>query len=321
MRNIQQLIEEYAVDLRARGRSEHTIRWYTQKLRHFASYLKKRRRTIEGATRADLREFILMLQTTRADANNPFKGARNGTLSSATIRGYAQTIKGFTQWLVREEYLEKDPFRKVAVPKADRKELEIVGDGEMVELLRAAARSPSPARDTALVWTFYGTGIRLSELTGLHREAMHLSKSGAYIKVRGKGAKERLVPLGPKVQSELARYLREHAASEDGTVFLSRSGAPLTPTGVYQALARLGREAGVRISPHKLRHTFATNYLMNGGDAESLRLTLGHETLAMTMRYIHLTQRHLSIQNQRYSPADALWAKIRTGRGRVKEMD
>lgn len=315
-RTMRQLIGEYALDLRSRGRSERTIGWYQQKLGHFARYLeKRRRRPMEKVTRADLREFILMLQRTKADANNPYKGTRDCTLSKHTVKGYVQVIKGFTRWLVSEEYLEANPFDKVRLPKVDKNELETISDEEMEELLTAAGHSQNATRDTALLWMLYGTGIRLSELTGLQLEDVHFSK-GAYVKVRGKGAKERIVPLGTKVQSEVARYLRERPASEDGTVFLSHCRTPLTPSGVYRIVARIAGQVGVRASPHLLRHTFATNYLLNGADPESLRLMLGHETLDMSMRYVHLAQKHLSIQHQRYSPADALWDRMRRQRGR-----
>lgn len=317
-RTMHQLIEEYALDLRSRGRSEHTIRWYQQKLGHFGHYLQKRRESIERADRGDLREFILMLQKTKADANNPYKGTRDCPLSPYTVKGYVQVIKGFSRWLVAEDYLPADPFRQVALPTVGKKEMDTVSDEQMEELVRAAGRSQNATRDTALLWMLYGTGVRLSELTGLQVEDVHFSKG--YAKVRGKGAKERLVPLGTKAQNELARYLRERPASEDGTLFLSHCRTPLTPSGVYRIVARIAREARVRTSPHRLRHTFATQYLLNGGDPESLRLILGHETLDMTMRYVHLTQKHLSIQHQRYSPADALWARMRGGRRRPKAL-
>lgn len=311
-RQLGQLIEEYEIDLRAKGRSERTIQWYEQKLGHFARFLETRRLSMHNVTRRHLREFILILEQTKADENNPYKPTRDCPLSRHTVKGYVQVIKGFWHWLVTEGYLKADPFDRVALPKPDKKEMDIKSDEEMETLFTAARGSQNVARDTALLWTLYGTGVRLDEVAQLDPEEIRLGR-GAYMKVRGKGAKERLVPLGAKVQDELARYLRGRA-SADGALFLSASGTPLTDAGVYQIIKRLAKRAGVKVSPHALRHTFATNYLMNGGDPESLRLILGHETLYMAMEYVHLKQKHLNIQTHRFSPADALWAKMRRGR-------
>jgi integrase/recombinase XerD len=168
------------------------------------------------------------------------------------------------------------------------------------------------------------SGIRVSEMTGITLGDVNLAEG--YIKISaGKGANERIVPIGSLVQRSLWKYINHHRpqplTQTVTRLFLNQKGLPLTRNGVQQMLRRLGRRAsitGVRCSPHTLRHTFAKNYLLNGGDIFSLQKILGHSSLSSVRLYLNLFATDIKKQHQRFSPIDNLagnykmypWARI-----------
>jgi integrase/recombinase XerC/integrase/recombinase XerD len=161
----------------------------------------------------------------------------------------------------------------------------------------------------AIVLVLLDTGIRASELCTLTMENTFLTEG--FLKVRGKGNKERMVPFGALTKKALLKYLhsyRPEAQSDDQReLFLSIEGTPLSYNGLALLIRRLGSNSDVpRLHPRLFRHTFAVRYLMNGGDIMTLRLILGHTTLEVTQLYMHLAEAHIQVQHHKFSPVDRL---------------
>lgn len=157
--------------------------------------------------------------------------------------------------------------------------------------------------------TLLDTGLRLSEVAGLRMADAHIDEG--YLKVMGKGAKERIVPIGSVAQKILLRYIYHfrsaRLAAEDDRVFLTLEGRAMSDDAVQLMIRRLAQKSGVRrLHAHLCRHTFATNYLVNGGDVFTLQQILGHTTLEMVKRYVNLASAHVRVQHRKFSPMDRI---------------
>ncbi len=170
-------------------------------------------------------------------------------------------------------------------------------------------QSPSDARNQTLFMILLDTGLRIGELVHLKMEDVHMDEG--YLKVLGKGKKERIVPIGNNAQKVLQRYLFRFRPKPINpvvqNVFLSQSSNPLTENSMKLMFTRLAKRSGVcRLHAHLCRHTFATRFLINGGDVFTLQQILGHSTLEMVSRYVNLASSHIAIQHQKYSPLDRI---------------
>jgi len=167
----------------------------------------------------------------------------------------------------------------------------------------------SNARNQTIFMLMLDTGLRMGELINLKMDNIHMNEG--LLKVIGKGKKERIVPMGSNAQRALQKYLFRYRPKPSGTsienVFLSMVGMPLTENSVKLIFARLAKKSGVyRLHAHLCRHTFATRFLVNGGDVFTLQQILGHSTLEMVRHYVNLASSHVIIQHQKYSPLDRL---------------
>jgi site-specific recombinase XerD len=230
---------------------------------------------------------------------------------------------------VRRETIERNPFDRVAFPKVGKPLIRIIEPEEFERLLTActppgevgALADRAAARNRAILWVLYDTGIRLSELCGL-RTGDFDRKHGLII-VKGKGSKERRIALGQNCLRQLLYYLDRHRPGEEELaewgsagrdhLFLSETRLPLTVNGVTLLFARMRKRAGItgkRVSPHILRHTFAIRYLMLGNDPFSLQELLGHEDMATVRLYMHMNDATLQEQKRKYSPGDHLPSRM-----------
>jgi site-specific recombinase XerD len=242
-------------------------------------------RPVDAITAAELRAWLLELRS---------------TLAPESIAGYVRGLKAFGNWCVAEELASAPGFRALRRPHVPRRLIAPFSDAELRSLLALADE-----RERALVLLLFDTGLRLSEVVSLRVGDV---RPDGTLHVVGKGAKERIVPLGTTARRALVRYLGTRArASATDPLFTGRQGA-LSQRGTQQAIARLGRRAGVgtRCSPHTFRHTFARGYLVNGGDVFSLQQILGHATLDMVRRYVTLSEADLVARHRAASPADRL---------------
>jgi site-specific recombinase XerD len=291
------LIEAYLLACRAEGKSPNTVRWYEQKLRTITEFLRTRRLPLdpEQITPEIVRGLITQIQSR--------------SVSAFTTRGYVQVLKGLFTWLDDEGYIEGNPIRRVKLPKTPRYLVRPLEEEQVHRLLAAIdTRSPSGARDLAILLLLLDTGMRLGEIAGLTTTDGEQALNEGMVRVFGKGARERLVPVGATAQSALRRYLHLYHPQIQGALFLGLQRRPLTDEGIRQVVRRVAERAGVSgVHPHKLRHTAAVTFLRAGGDVFALQRILGHSTLAMTRNYVTLTDTDIKAAHLRASPADRLY--------------
>ena len=316
--SLKVMIGQYLLCCQAEGKSAQTVRWYAQKLAYFASFLIAQRLPTElGQISAEgVRSFVRHLQKqVKADENNPRKPTADRPLSAHTVAGYVRTLRAFFSWALKEGILGQNPMAQVKVPKVPLLQMPFFTDEEVNRLL-VALRKPSPVgqRNYTMILLLLDVGLRVSEL--VHAQMRDLNLSEGYLKVSGKGSKERIVPLGRNSQKALLTYVRRIRPTAmipaEDRVFLSCDGYPLKSDYVYKIVAQACRAAGIegkRLGPHTCRHTFARSFLTNGGDLLTLQRILGHSSLEVVRLYVNLQTEDLLAQQRRYSPMDTLMAR------------
>jgi site-specific recombinase XerD len=309
---LTELIDYFEVCNRAEGKSPKTISWYSANLRHFHRYLNSRHISseIDDIDTKLLREYILYLFKRNSYQDHPYTPTKNTPLSTATIHGHVRTLRAFFSWLINEELIKQNPTTGLKPPKLDDKVITILSDEEIRTIINTFhPKQPSDARNQTIFMMLLDTGLRIGEIVRLKTDDLHLDEG--IIKVLGKGKKERFVPIGTNSQRVLQRYLFRYRPrqndSQNDYVFLSTGGKPLTENSLKLMFARLARRSGVkRLHAHLCRHTFATKFLINGGDVFSLQQILGHSTLEMARHYVNLASNHVALQHRRFSPLDRL---------------
>jgi site-specific recombinase XerD len=320
---MERAIADYLLDHEGGNSSQKTLQWHRTALGLLRSFLKEERGiTLVGEVDApDINAWFASLRKTPA--------SRGKIRCERTIQTYARSARAFFHWLVRRETIERNPFDRVVFPKVGKPLIRIIEPEEFERLLVActppgevgALADRAAARNRAILWVLYDTGIRLSELCGL-RTGDFDRKHGLII-VKGKGSKERRIALGQNCLRHLLYYLERHRPGEEELaewgsagedhLFLSETRLPLTVNGVTLLFARIRKRAGItgkRISPHILRHTFAIRYLMLGNDPFSLQELLGHEDMATVRLYMHMNDTTLQEQKRKYSPGDHLPSRM-----------
>jgi len=261
-----------------------TQRGYSIRLRIFTAWCEEHGYTLEQLSAKIVRQFI-------EDVSK-----RHSGLAPVTVRQYARTCKTFLNWCSKDEEFEDVVSSKVvnhiALPRADIPIIQTFSPEQLQALLRATEKQLYSIRDRAIVSVLIDTGIRAAELCGLVLKCVWLDTDDSYIRVTGKGRKEREVPLGRASRIALRRYItRYRYPSDQGEqhVFIARGGKPLTVHGLLQVIEQLGertRIRDVRVSPHTFRHTFAVQFLLNGGDIYKLSRLMGHTSVKITERYL-----------------------------------
>ncbi len=310
--NLVRLTESYAICLSTEGKSRKTIEWYTANLNRFARFLEDNRLPIcvNEIGIVEARLFISHLQTRVKRWENHYNIKDDKPLSAFSVQGYARTIKAFWSWLLDESYISRNTMAGLKLPKTPRKIISTFSQEEIQKLLAGTDKKSSKGfRNFTMILLLLDTGIRLSELIGLQINDVDFLQS--CLVINGKGNKERVVPFGTQVRRILRRYIMHFRPEPDsprtGEVFLTDEGLPLKPRAVQSMLIRLGKKArlsGTRLNPHRFRHTFAKNYLMNGGDIFSLQKILGHTSLEVVKIYVNLVTSDILQQHRKYSPVD-----------------
>jgi len=260
-----------------RGFSAHTSRAYESDLTQFLDYCQDRLNTkpLAQITRNDIRDFLGSL-------------LRYG-YERASVSRKLSAVKSFFRFLVRTRMVPFNPTRPVKGPSIEKRLPGFLSQFQVAQALEPCGDTESELRNSAIMETLYGSGLRAAELVGLNLSDIDFENET--IRVRGKGAKERILPLGRQEKEALQRYLakRKHKAAEP--VFLNRHGGRLTTRSVQNIVRRmLRRVAGVTATnPHALRHAFATHLLERGADLRAVQELLGHASLSTTQVYTHLT--------------------------------
>jgi len=308
MRSISILdaIEEYRTYNRAQNYSPYYVASADRNLRQFASWLANEGRAsrVREFSLDDARAFIVSQQE-RENRNRP--GAR---LSPDTVQQYARNLKSWATFLFSEGFTRTNVFARLGLPKVPVREPEVLTDEEIARVI--SIYNPGTAtglRDILLVLILVDTGLRVGELCAVTVDDVDLERGS--LKVMGKGQRERTVYVGATVQKLLSRYVRylrpEPVSGRVGNLLLTQHRTPFTLDAAKRVLKRAAVKSGVkRLHAHLLRHTFATHYLLNGGDLLTLQRLLGHSTLEMVRRYSHVAAGFIAVQHKLYSPVDSV---------------
>lgn len=269
-----------------KGLSSNTVSAYRRDLIKFEAFAKKRALALESVTRDDLVDFLA--------------GLYRMNLESRTVARHLVTLRNFFRFAQMQELISTDPSINLESPKIRRSLPGYLRLEEVERLLEQPDSSTALGlRDRAMLEVLYSTGLRVSELIGLRVSDLD-SKVGC-VRCIGKGDKERIVPVGRKALSMVEKYLGEARPKLLGklrgspTLFVNRRGVSLSRVGVWKILSGYGRRAGLRVSltPHMLRHSFATHLLERGADLRSVQLMLGHADISTTQIYTHVVEERL----------------------------
>lgn len=289
---INRFIDYLAVE---RGLAKNTLESYGRDLRQFQGYLvDQENKKLEEANQATILGYL-----------NNLKNQRKAV---STISRNVAAIKSFYQYLVQETYLSLDPTVKIETPKIEKKLPKILSIMEVEELLKQpSSKVPSGMRDKAMLELLYATGIRVSEIISLNISDVNLDMG--YIKCYGKGSKERLVPLGSIAVKSVHEYVNKGRPQivrtyEEATLFVNHHGNRLTRQGFWKIIKKYAHQANItkEITPHTLRHSFATHLLENGADLRSVQEMLGHADISTTQIYTQVTKNQLKEVYDRTHP-------------------
>jgi integrase/recombinase XerD len=292
MYHVQAFLDHLSVE---RGLSPRTLDAYGRDIRRLEAFLLEQGIARPGeVTAAELREFVYRL--------------KDDGLQPTSIRRTLSAVRTYFSFLLAEGLVVSDPSERLEPPRVWRRLPGVLSRAEVERLLEA----PDPAdrlywRDRALLEFAYASGVRVSELVAVR--VLDLDLEEGFARVFGKGAKERLVPVGQGALRAIRVYLREVRPTLErgrgkGVVFLNGRGEPLSRMGVWKILQKHVRRAGIRkrVTPHTLRHTFATHLLEGGADLAAVQEMLGHADISTTQIYTHVDREYLRDVHRRFHP-------------------
>ncbi len=276
--------------------SHNTIRNYSSDLKSFADFADKK--DVKMIRYFDLRKYLAHLKTSN--------------YSKRTIARKLSTLRSFFKFLQQDGYIKDNPANIISTPKLDKTLPSFLSEKEMEELLDVPTETVLDFRDKAVLETLYSTGARVEELVNIKLDDIDFI--GGVVKVKGKGAKERLVPIGDKALSSIRRYLKEQSAknlsnlkqrvSNRGFLFLNKNGYKITSRSIRRIvdknIIRISRKRN--ISPHSIRHSFATHMLNHGANLRIVQELLGHKNLSTTQIYTHISTSKLKSEYNKAHP-------------------
>ncbi len=276
------------------GLSQHTITAYRTDLKIYSSWLAKRDITLTKASRTDLLAYLSYRME---------KGAQ-----SRTAARFLSSVKRYYQFAIAQKWITVNPVKDVAMPKSMRHLPKVISEQEVEKLLEAAdTRSKYGLRDRAMLETLYATGLRVSELVNLSLSQVNLQ--AGVVRVTGKGNKQRLVPMGEEAIDWIEQYLnsaRPELLRKQITdaVFLSSRGMAMSRQAFWQIIKKYASLIGLKsdLSPHTLRHAFATHLINHGADLRTTQMLLGHSDLSTTQIYTHVAKQRLKSLHARHHP-------------------
>ena len=278
-----------------KGLSSNTVAAYSKDIILYLDYLSAN--SISDIADADMGLVLKHLIDLRDSGLGPRSRAR-----------HLVTIRGFYRFLVREKILETNPAQMVDLPKVGRKLPSVLEVDEVASLLETPdASKPLGLRDTAMLELLYAAGLRVSELIKVGIANINLE--ACFVRVLGKGSKERVVPIGQVAMKKIDAYLASGRPAilkgrPSPYLFVTRSAKPMTRQGFWKLLKQYAQKAGLshKITPHALRHSFATHLLKRGADLRSVQVMLGHVDISTTQIYTHVAQERLKAVHTQYHP-------------------
>jgi integrase/recombinase XerD len=276
-----------------KGLAKNSLAAYQADLRHFGHWLNDNKLDVESVERVNIVKY--------------FQALRGAGISARSVARALAAIRGLFRFLVAERHLKKDPTENLENPKLWSTLPKSLQPSEVEALLAAPDRTtPDGLRDAAMLELLYATGLRVSELIKVRLDEIVLD--AGFLRTMGKGSKERIVPFGDTARDMIVQFvergrpeLDKHA---DPHLFLSRRGRPMTRQSFWMKIVRYAREAEIKshISPHVLRHAFATHLLENGADLRSVQMMLGHADISTTQIYTHVSRARLQRMYESFHP-------------------
>ena len=278
-----------------KGLAANTVDAYAADLRSFIEHMERHRvETIDQADTALILRYMIAL---RSNGLDPRSRAR-----------HLVTLRGFFEYLAATGVIQTNPAKLVDLPKSSLKLPDVLSIQQVDRLLAIPERTtPTGLRDAAMLELIYAAGLRVSELVGLELPAVNLE--AGFVRVLGKGSKERIVPIGRKAIDSLNAYLAEGRpvllkSAQSRYLFTARAGKPMTRQGFWKLLRRYALAAGIqqKVSPHSLRHSFASHLLEGGADLRVVQMMLGHVDIATTQIYTHVAKKRLVEIHRKFHP-------------------
>ncbi|MCL4243816.1 MAG: site-specific tyrosine recombinase XerD [Candidatus Dadabacteria bacterium] len=278
-----------------KGLSENTLESYGRDLKKFLLFIKSRGMTSAREIKyGDILDFLTH--------------SREEGLGATTIVRSMVSVKQFFKYLLSEKVLSEDPTAHIKTPRMKKAIPGVISLDDVESILGAPDESaPEGLRDAAMLEVLYATGIRVSELIGLKLNDVNFELG--FVVVYGKGSKERVVPIGDKARDKLLAYLRDSRPAllrsrESKALFVTRRGSGMTRQGFWKIIKAQALRAGVtkKISPHTLRHSFATHLLERGADLRTIQVMLGHSDISTTQIYTHVESERLKEIHKKYHP-------------------
>ena len=276
-----------------KGLAKNSLSAYQTDLKHFGHWLADQNKNLESVQRAHIVQH--------------FQALRSTGISARSVARALAAIRGLFRFLVAEKHLKHDPTENMENPKLWTTLPKSMPPDEVEALLREPDRTtPDGLRDAAMLELLYATGLRVSEL--IHVKIEDLVMDAGFLRTIGKGSKERIVPFGDSARDAIVAYI-EHGRPAfekhpDPYLFLSNRGRPMSRQAFWMKIVRYARQAGItsHISPHVLRHSFATHLLENGADLRSVQLMLGHADISTTQIYTHVSRARLQKMYEQFHP-------------------
>ena len=294
---VQNCINDFLITQQIRGNSDKTVLFYSRCLGFFAKFNDYGSKEISRISVSDCQQYYL------------YQSKRN--ISSVTLQSYIRALRAFLNWCFSEEYTSINISEKFRLPKAKRNSIDVLTDTEIKRLLNCFdKKSFYGVRNNCIISLMLDSGLRLNEVVTLKCCNIHIAEG--YIIVDGKGNKQRFVPLGLNSKKSLMKYSAfiPFALNQTHLFVKDDLTTPITSYTVNQLFRRLKKRSNIpRLHPHLLRHTFATRFLLNGGDIYSLQMILGHSSLEMVKKYVHLTGTVFTVNFSAFSPIDNLLKK------------
>jgi len=296
MPSLDTLVDQYINYLLVeKGLSKRTIASYSRDLIRYLNFINVS--GIQDISETDTPVILKHLINLKNDNLSPRSRARHLT-----------TLRGFYRFLMQEKVIPYDPARLIDLPKSGFKLPKVLSIEEISVLLSTPdIKNPKGLRDAAMLELLYAAGLRVSELVQV--KLMDTNLLAGYVRVFGKGSKERIVPIGQYAKEKINQYImsaRPHLLKQvvSPYLFVARAGKPMTRQGFWKRLKQYAQKAGIRheITPHSLRHSFATHLLEGGADLRAVQVMLGHADISTTQIYTHVSKEHLKHMHEKYHP-------------------
>lgn len=289
------LVKDYLHFIRVeRQLAANTLASYERDLTAYVQFMQKNQKeTLNDITRADIQAYLLYLRQTNK--------------SPRTMARHISSIRSFHQFLLRERLTAQDPTVHIDLPKTTQRLPDVLSVEEVEALINAPHHNkPQGVRDTAMLELLYGTGMRITECMDLNIDQIHLTMG--FVRIFGKGHKERIVPLGQSALTACERYLNEARPQllkePTEALFINQRGKRLTRQGCWKLIKQHAQQAKLQkaMTPHMLRHSFATHLIENGADIRAVQEMLGHADIATTQIYTHVSKTRLSEVYKQFHP-------------------